>query len=62
MSELAKPCQNHEWLPETRYRFRRCKHCGAHHFEDAAERGSAGLHAEKVRQEALGDAVLRWER
>lgn len=30
-------CQ-HEWLPETRYRLRRCKHCGAHPFEDALAR------------------------
>jgi hypothetical protein len=28
----------HEWLPENRYRLRRCKHCGAHPFEDALAR------------------------
>ncbi len=38
MTSRSTPCQNHEWLPETRYRFRRCKHCGAHHFEDALAR------------------------
>lgn len=36
-AESAPPCQ-HEWLPETRYRIRRCKHCGAHHFADALAR------------------------
>ncbi len=33
----ATTCQ-HEWLPETQYRLRRCKHCGAHPFEDALAR------------------------
>jgi hypothetical protein len=31
------PCA-HEWLPETQYRLRRCKHCGAHPFADALAR------------------------
>lgn len=35
--EVTAPCQ-HEWLPETRYRDRRCAHCGAHPFEDALRR------------------------
>ena len=34
---MSKTCE-HEWLPETRYRLRRCKHCGAHHFDDALAR------------------------
>ena len=28
----------HEWLTETQYRLSRCKHCGAHPFEDALAR------------------------
>ena len=34
----------HEWLSETQYRFRRCKHCGAHPFEDAFARLRRSVH------------------
>jgi hypothetical protein len=33
----SSPCA-HEWLSETQYRLRRCKHCGAHPFDDALAR------------------------
>lgn len=36
-SKIAPVCA-HEWLPETQYRLRRCKLCGAHPFEDALSR------------------------
>lgn len=33
-----KKCMHEEWLPETQYRIRRCKACGAHHIDDALAR------------------------
>lgn len=36
-------CQ-HEWLPENQYRLRRCRHCGAHPFQDAVARLRRRVH------------------
>ena len=55
----------HVWVPETQYRPRRCKECGAHHEDDALKRVRARAHVHKGdgsgRPQPLGSCYGEYE-